>query len=95
MTAFPFDVVAFDLDGTLADTAPDLTASLNHALERLGRRPIDPERVRHLVGHGARSLLRNGLAETGDASELLVERGLPHLPRTLWRPYLRRDDPLS
>ena len=77
MPAFPFDVVAFDLDGTLADTAPDLTASLNHALEQLGRQPIDPERVRHLVGHGARSLLRKGLAETGEASERLVEQGLP------------------
>ena len=34
MSRFPFDVVAFDLDGTLADTAPDLTAALNHALGR-------------------------------------------------------------
>ena len=41
MTRFPFDVVAFDLDGTLADTAPDLAAALNHTLERLGR-PIVP-----------------------------------------------------
>ena len=62
MPAFPFDVVAFDLDGTLADTAPDLAASLNHTLGRLGRAPIEPESVRHLVGHGARALLRRGLA---------------------------------
>jgi phosphoglycolate phosphatase-like HAD superfamily hydrolase len=36
MQPFPFDVVVFDLDGTLADTAPDLTAALNHALDQLG-----------------------------------------------------------
>ena len=32
MRRFPFDVVAFDLDGTLADTAPDLAAALNLTL---------------------------------------------------------------
>jgi phosphoglycolate phosphatase len=77
MTAIPFNVVAFDLDGTLADTAPDLAASLNHVLELFGRVTVPPESVRHLVGHGARALLRKGLAETGEASEELVEQGFP------------------
>jgi phosphoglycolate phosphatase len=75
--AFPFDVVAFDLDGTLADTAPDLAAALNHALEALGRPAIAPDSVRHLVGHGAKALLRKGLGATGDMSEALVEQGFP------------------
>jgi phosphoglycolate phosphatase len=78
MKPFPFDVVAFDLDGTLADTAPDLAASLNHALERLGRPGVPPGDVRYLVGQGARALLRKGLATSGDASEQLVEQGFPH-----------------
>lgn len=78
MHPFPFDVVAFDLDGTLADTAPDLTEALNHALAKLGRPGIDAERVRHLVGHGARALLRKGLAESGRSDEALVEQGFPH-----------------
>jgi len=72
MAGFPFHVVAFDLDGTLADTAPDLAAALNHALGALGRPEVDAESVRHLVGHGARALLRNALGD-----EELVERGLP------------------
>jgi phosphoglycolate phosphatase len=73
----PFNVVAFDLDGTLADTAPDLAASLNHALVRLGRPEVPEEQVRHLIGHGARALLRRGLAASGEASEELVEAGYP------------------
>jgi phosphoglycolate phosphatase len=77
MTAFPFDAVAFDLDGTLADTAPDLAAALNHALTALGRKAVPVESVRHLIGHGARALLRRGLAATGEASEDLVEQGFP------------------
>ena len=78
MTDFPFDLVVFDLDGTLADTAPDLAAALNHALERLGRPGLDPASVGHLVGHGARALQRKGLAARGDADEALVDEGFPH-----------------
>jgi phosphoglycolate phosphatase len=72
MTDFPFAVVAFDLDGTLADTAPDLAAALNHTIGALGRPRVDPDSVRHLVGHGAKALLRRALDD-----EQLVERGLP------------------
>ncbi len=79
MADFPFDVVAFDLDGTLADTAPDLTAALNHALVALGRARVPAEAVRHMVGHGARALLRRGLAATGAMDEALVDRGFPIL----------------
>ena len=74
----PFDVVAFDLDGTLADTGPDLTAALNHVLERFGRPAIPAAEVRSLVGHGARALLRKGFAATGGATEEMVEAGFPH-----------------
>ena len=77
MADFPFDVIAFDLDGTLADTAPDLAAALNHTLTALGRPIVDPESVRHLVGQGAKALLRKGLATSGAADEAQVEKGFP------------------
>jgi phosphoglycolate phosphatase len=77
MSSFPFDVVAFDLDGTLADTAPDLTAALNHALGAMGRPAVPAEDVRHMVGHGARALLQKGLAATGGMTEALVDQGFP------------------
>ena len=72
-----FDIVIFDLDGTLADTALDLAAALNHALTKMGRAPVPAEQVRTMVGHGARALLRKGLAATGEVSEALVEQGFP------------------
>jgi len=70
------DTIIFDLDGTLVDTAGDLTASLNHALGVLGRRAIDPAGVRAMVGQGARKLLERGLAATGDQTPELVAAGV-------------------
>ena len=72
-----FDIVIFDLDGTLADTAPDLTAALNHALEEMGRPPIPAGDVRRMVGHGARALIQKGLAATGEVGDALIEQALP------------------
>lgn len=77
MNDFPFSVVVFDLDGTLADTAPDLTGALNHALTVMGRDTVPENSVRHMVGHGARALLQKGLAATGAVSDALVEEGFP------------------
>jgi phosphoglycolate phosphatase len=71
-----FDTIIFDLDGTLVDTADDLSASLNHALGTLGRPPIDPGAVRAMVGQGARKLLERGLAATGEMTPALVEAGV-------------------
>jgi phosphoglycolate phosphatase len=76
MAAFPFDVVAFDLDGTLADTVPDIAAALNLMLADLGREALAPDRIRALIGGGAKSLIGKVLAATGEATEALIERGL-------------------
>jgi phosphoglycolate phosphatase len=79
MGQIPFDVILFDLDGTLADTALDLSAALNHALAGLGRPQVSAQQVRRMVGHGVRMLLQRGLAATGPVDDSLIERGLPLL----------------
>lgn len=62
MGVFDEWVFIFDLDGTLVDSAPDLTAALNRALVREGLSPIDEAAVRSLVGDGAKALLMRGFA---------------------------------
>ena len=54
-------VVAFDLDGTLVDTAPDLIGTLNVILGQEGLPPLAFQDARMLIGHGARRLLERGL----------------------------------
>ncbi len=69
--------IVFDLDGTLVDSAADLTAALNAALTDAGRPAVDPATVRHLVGHGARALIERGLALSGGGGEAEVAHALP------------------
>jgi phosphoglycolate phosphatase len=51
-----------DLDGTLVDTAPDLTRVLNDLLGEAGLEPLPAAEVRALVGRGARRLIEHGFA---------------------------------
>ncbi len=53
--------VLFDLDGTLADTAPDLTGALNRLLIELGRPSVPLAAARALTSSGARGMLKAGL----------------------------------
>ncbi len=52
-----------DLDGTLADTAPDLAAALNAVLEEEGRQRLPFEQIRPHVSFGAPRLVRLGFGE--------------------------------
>lgn len=61
----PFDIVGFDLDGTLLDTSRDLGVALNHALGTIGRPEVPYEQVRNLIGGGSGLMLRRALALTG------------------------------
>ncbi|MCK5944976.1 MAG: HAD-IA family hydrolase [Planctomycetes bacterium] len=61
----------FDLDGTLADTLPDLAASTNHVRQRFDLPPVDHAAVRSWIGDGARTLLRRALAPLAPDDALL------------------------
>ena len=65
MHSFPFDIVGFDLDGTLLDTSGDLGVALNHALTLAGRPTVALRDVYRFVGGGTRTMLARALAESG------------------------------
>lgn len=59
--------VLFDLDGTLADTAPDLARALNRVRAAQGLEPMPLETTRSYTSSGARGLLKVGFGlEPGD-----------------------------
>jgi phosphoglycolate phosphatase len=65
----PIDAVLFDLDGTLADSAPDLTAALNHVRRDRGLHPVPVSAVRPHASSGARGMLGAGMGVTPDAPD--------------------------
>ena len=60
--------VLFDLDGTLADTAPDLAAALNATRRAAGHPPLPLAQIRPHVSHGAAALIRLGFGLTPEDS---------------------------
>lgn len=61
MKAPRIDLVLFDLDGTLADTAPDLAAAANRQRTQRGLEPLPVEQLRPMASHGARGLVGRAL----------------------------------
>ena len=61
--------LAFDLDGTLVETAPDLIGALNLVLGERGLPALPVESARVLVGRGARFLIEHGFASAGEPLE--------------------------
>jgi len=60
LSALSGAVIAFDLDGTLVDTAPDLIGTLNALLAEEGLTPLAVDLARPLIGHGAGRLIERG-----------------------------------
>jgi 2-phosphoglycolate phosphatase len=71
MSPVPIELVLFDLDGTLADTAPDLAAAANRQRAARGLQPLPIDDLRPLASHGARGLVGRalGLAPGDDGYE--------------------------
>lgn len=63
--------VLFDLDGTLADTAPDLAYALNGVLAEQGRAPLPLDTIRPAASHGGIALIRCGFGEGHPGEEAL------------------------
>ena len=77
----PVPTIVYDLDGTLADTAEDLMATLNWLLAREGFTPLKVESAGSLLGAGARGLIKSGFAASGRSLD-------PEAIERLFRDYL-------
>ncbi|WP_051848859.1 HAD family hydrolase [Thiomonas sp. FB-Cd] len=63
-----YKAILFDLDGTFADTAPDLAAAVNRMRMDRGLPALPVKELRPMASHGARGLLQIGFATTpGDS----------------------------
>ena len=76
MSAYPFDLILFDLDGTLVETAPEIADAVNDTLQHLGLPTVSQQQVDHWIGHGTRELLIQALAQTtGTTPQQVREAG--------------------
>lgn len=75
--------IAFDLDGTIVDSVPDLHRAVNLMLADAGRPPITAAQTLSFIGHGIPNLVR--LA--AEASDLPAE-DLPELTRSMVAHYM-------
>ncbi len=78
MPVVPVKHLLFDLDGTLADTAPDLAYALNLLRQRHGKSSLNYDKIRPVVSHGGNALisLAFGMAETAPGFAPLREEFL-------------------
>jgi phosphoglycolate phosphatase len=63
-----FRAAAFDLDGTLIDSMPDLTAAVSEMLRELGMKPLPEPSIRKLVGAGVEQLVLGALTLSSGAA---------------------------
>ena len=62
-----FDLLMFDLDGTLIDTSGDIAASMNHVLRGEGMAELPESTVIRFVGHGVRRLIERSMGALGQS----------------------------
>jgi phosphoglycolate phosphatase len=74
-----FDLIMFDLDGTLIETAPEICDAVNDTLRRFELAEVGQQQVNDWIGHGTRELLIQALAFSGktDVATVRASESLP------------------
>ena len=69
-------LIIFDLDGTLIDSAPDLSLAVNHMLQTLNRDTFSDDIIHGWVGNGALTLVKRALSGQSTINENLDEENV-------------------
>ena len=67
-----FDLIMFDLDGTLVETAPEIFDAVNDTLRYFNMTEVTQQQVNDWIGHGTRELLIQALAFSGKVPDTAV-----------------------
>ena len=67
-----YELIVFDLDGTLLDTLDDLTTAVNEALTRQGLPTHTREKIRSFIGDGLRALIRRAVGYEHEREEEIM-----------------------
>ena len=70
----PKKTILFDLDGTLVDSAPDITLALNKALMKNQLNPMDESIVRNSIGNGSAELVARVLSRKNRKKDHLLHK---------------------
>jgi phosphoglycolate phosphatase len=68
----PYDLILFDLDGTLVETAPEICDAVNDTLQHFGYASVSQGQVNDWIGHGTLELLIQALAFVQGISDVAV-----------------------
>ncbi len=78
MARMKFDTILFDLDGTLANTIPDLAAATNAMLTDMGRDTLSEATVATYVGNGVHAMIARALQQPDEAT---LTQGMAHFAK--------------
>lgn len=87
-----FKAIVFDMDGTLLNTLPDLTALTNAVLADRGYRTYSTDEIRAFIGDGVKTLMFRAMPDSASEEERTAaleewKRRYPEFGRKLTRPY--------
>ncbi len=63
---YSLSCILFDLDGTLADTAPDLIAALNRSIQKYHYSAVEYQHIKPFISHGAVAMIKQCLPDCND-----------------------------
>ena len=88
-----FDLLIFDLDGTLVETAPEICDAVNDTLRRFDLPPVSQAQVEGWIGHGTQALLIEALAAQSGTDAAVVRQAslLPEIQSVFAAAYARRS----